>query len=330
MERGISASDIEIIAGAAGGPKWIILYELDKYLINEFLPKAQQTIHFVGGSIGAWRSAAYVLKDASSALDRLKEGYLNQRYSRPLTKDEVTNTCQDIIKYFLGPEGMAQVLDAPNRKLHIITSKAHFNTHSKSDRFLKYQLGKAALSNLLSRKGLNRSFTREVFSNTNNSIIKNDGIRTVHHVMDEATLIPALRASGAIPVNIHPVHLNGYEYWDGGITDYHLDLSYRLENGIVFYPHFLPHITPGWFDKFHPYRQSQYHDDTLLLYPSKDFIHMLPDKRLTSRVDFDTYAGDPDLRIKKWYEAADLGKYLVDDFLKLLNPGILRENLDMF
>lgn len=329
-ENGLSVSDVKIMPGAAGGPKWIILYELDKYLINEFFAKAEHTIHFIGGSIGAWRSACYILDDASSAIDRLKEGYLNQRYQRPLTKDEVTDTCHNIILNMLGSEGTDQILQSTHRKLHVMTSRSHFDASARNDRYLKYKLGMTAFSNLLSRKWLNKYFTREIFSNNESSILKDDGIRSIHHDVRPDTLVPSLRASGAIPVAIHPVNIGGREYWDGGIVDYHLDLSYHIDDGIVFYPHFLPSITPGWFDKFHPYRKSQHHDHTLLIYPSDEFITMLPDKRLTSRVDFDTYAKDPTLRIKKWYQASDLGKYLVDDFIQLLNPEILRENLELF
>ena len=329
-ERGIAVTDVKVMAGAAGGPKWIILYELDKYLIDEFFAKADHTIHFMGGSIGAWRAACYVLRDASAAIERLKEGYLNQRYRRPLTKNEVTTTCHDIILHTLGPDGINQILDANERKLHIMTSRANIQIGTRSDVYLKYKLGITAFFNLLSRQSMNRYFTREVFSNHPSSILNEDGIRSIHHLANPDTLVPALRASGAIPVAIHPVIIDGKEYWDGGIVDYHLDLSYKVDDGIVFYPHFLPEIIPGWFDKFHPSRKSRHHDNTLLLYPSHEFINMLPDKKLTSRVDFEKYADDPDRRIKKWYQAADLGKYLVDDFIQLLNPGILRDNLELF
>ena len=318
------------MSAAAGGPKWIILYELDKYLINEFFPKVDHTIHFIGGSIGAWRSACYVLNEASSAMDRLKDAYLNQRYLRPLTKDAVSTTCHNIILHMLGPDGISQILDSRKKKLHIMTSRSHFLAVERSDGYLKYKLGITAFSNLLSRQWLNSCFTREIFSNNKSSILKDDGIHSIHHVVDKDTLVPAMQASGAIPLAIHPVTMDGKEYWDGGILDYHLDLSYQVENGIVFYPHFFPEITPGWFDRFHPLRKSRFHENILLLYLSDDFIEMMPDKKRTSRVDFETYKENPDLRIKKWYQAADLGKYLVDDFVQKLNPEILRQNLELF
>lgn len=330
MENGITVPDVKVMAGAAGGPKWIILYELDRFLIKEFFTNADHCIHFIGGSIGAWRSACYVLDDASSAIARLKEDYINQRYSRPLTKDEITNTCHNIILDMLGPDGIDQILEAPKRKLHIMTSRAHFQSATRSDNYLKYKLGRTALSNLLSRPRMNRHFTREVFSNYSSSILNEDGIQSIHHEVNRETLVPALRASGAIPVAIHPVTIDGKEYWDGGIMDYHLDLSYQIDDGMVLYPHFMSEIVPGWFDKYHPFRKSRFHKNTLLLYPSDDFINMLPDKKLTSREDFNTYSYDPDLRIKKWNQAADLGKYLVDDFIQLLNPDILRNNLEIF
>ncbi len=328
-KEGLKPEIIRIMAGAAGGPKWILLYELDKYLINNFFTDPEQTIHFIGGSIGAWRSACYVVNDRE-AIDRLKYGYLNQRYRRPLTKDEVTDTCYDIIVDMLGDQGITDILAAQNRFLHIITSRAKFQIDpmTNKDISLKWKLSMAALLNVYSRKSMNAFFQRDIFTNSSGSILLDDGIDTRITSISSSNILPALQASGAIPVTIHPVNINKNQYWDGGIVDYHLDLKCKMDEGIVFYPHFLPDITPGWFDKFVPWRKSQYYENTLLLYPSEVFINMLPDKKLTSREDFYTYKDDPDLRIKKWYQAADLGKYLVDDFLHLLDKNILIDHLE--
>jgi len=36
-ERGLSADDIDILPGASGGPKWLVLAGLDQVLFREFL-----------------------------------------------------------------------------------------------------------------------------------------------------------------------------------------------------------------------------------------------------------------------------------------------------
>ena len=329
QKEGLIPDLIRIMAGAAGGPKWILLYELDKFLINNYFTDPDHQVDFIGGSIGAWRSACYVVND-TEAIDRLKHGYLNQRYQWPLTKDEVTVTCRDIITTMLGDQGIKDILSSKNRFLHIMTSRAKFHIDLSSDKdvSLKWKLSMAALSNAFSRKSVNAYFYRSVFTNAEKSIICDDGIDSLTTPITASNAVPALQASGAIPVAIHPVTMGLHQYWDGGIVDYHLDLKYKLQDGIVFYPHFLPQIIPGWFDKFVPWRKSQYHENTLLLYPSETFINMLPDKKLTSREDFYTYKDDPGLRIKKWYKTADLGKYLVEDFIKLLDKEILMDHLE--
>ena len=71
LQNGLRKEDIRIMPGAAGGPKWLIQYALDKYFVDEFLPGHTRNIHFIGGSIGAWRSASYTCPDPSEAFDRL-------------------------------------------------------------------------------------------------------------------------------------------------------------------------------------------------------------------------------------------------------------------
>ena len=48
-ERGLRAEDVDVIPGASGGPKWLALAGLDRYLFGEFFqaPRARP-LHHIG------------------------------------------------------------------------------------------------------------------------------------------------------------------------------------------------------------------------------------------------------------------------------------------
>ena len=67
-----------VIAGAAGGPKGLILGPLDRFVFGQWLPQSAQPVDLVGASIGAWRMATACLPDAVSAFERLEHDYIRQ------------------------------------------------------------------------------------------------------------------------------------------------------------------------------------------------------------------------------------------------------------
>ena len=57
-DRGLRPEDIDVIPGASGGAKWLVLAGLDRYLFGEFLQQPRQRpLHLIGSSIGSWRMA---------------------------------------------------------------------------------------------------------------------------------------------------------------------------------------------------------------------------------------------------------------------------------
>lgn len=128
---------------------------------------------------------------------------------------------------------------------------------------------------------------------------------------DANNLEDALLASGSIPLVCEPVRNPAGaprgDYWDGGLIDYHLQLPYRTLEGIVFYPHFVPHVTPGWLDKFLPWRaQPRRHpwlDNVLLAAPSRALLERLPNRKLPDRNDFYRYAREDERRMRDWRRA---------------------------
>ena len=122
-------------------------------------------------------------------------------------------------------------------------------------------------------------------------------------------LAHALRASASIPLLMqgvrNPAGAPAGTYWDGGIIDYHLALPYSSADGLVLYPHFANHITPGWLDK--PFRKRRAQGPTLanvvMVSPSPAFVASLPNGKLPDRGDFKRYGTDHAARIAVWRRA---------------------------
>ena len=87
-----------LLLGASGGPKWLILSQLDKYLFGNFLKNNSKGLHSLGSSIGAWRHVCLAQSDPLAALIRLEQEYLYQQYSceKP-TVEEITEVAAKIL-----------------------------------------------------------------------------------------------------------------------------------------------------------------------------------------------------------------------------------------
>lgn len=329
LERGLRKEDIKIIPAAAGGPKWLILYHLDQYIFNYWLQDTSTLIELFGASAGAWRMACASQTQVKEALMRFKDAYVNQTYEDAPSPAEVSDTCRQIVNQFLGEEGTNQILTNPKFKLNVITSSSKFDYQSDS---LKRDLYKAALANLWSRKNINKYFRRNVYSTSTNQILEEDDIETSFYPLDGTNIANALLASGAIPTVIAPVvniSDDGLVHWDGGITDYHLDLTYKTDQKLILYPHFYHRIIPGWLDKYLKLRKAKSSslDHTVLLYPSKTFIDSLPTQQISTRKDFQTYFQKDDQRIELWNEIIDKSQMFVADFVYYTNNPLTENDI---
>src|SRR5260221_3863436 len=65
---GFNAADVEIVPGAAGGPKGLGIAGLDRAIFGDWLPAAPGVRHLIGSSIGAWRFAAACRADSAAGL----------------------------------------------------------------------------------------------------------------------------------------------------------------------------------------------------------------------------------------------------------------------
>ncbi len=328
--NGLHPSDITVLPAAAGGPKWISLFGLDQYLVREWFKEPKQQLHLVGASAGAWRMLCYSLPDPTSALDRYLKYYVEQRYPNWPRPADVSRELSYIIDQVMADASFTDVDMATHKKLYVINSRS--KSPHREGRRLKQHLIQAGLANIMSRKSLFRHFERVVYHTQDAipSIVMDDGLMTEQKQMTKQTLLPSLYATGSIPALCHPVVMDdGMNYWDGGITDYHIALQFDTP-GLVLYPHFSSSIKPGWFDKHLSWRRASdaVTDKMILIHPSAGFIRALPDQKIPDRKDFEVYFGRDDQRISHWYQVAEASHLMAAEFKDLYESGDLIRHIE--
>lgn len=332
-KNGLSPDDISVIPAAAGGPKWIALHAFDKYLLSNWFHDRKEVLHLVGASAGAWRMLCYTLPDSAAALDRFLKSYAEQAYEVFPTTDELSLKFKEIMNEILGNNGGEHLLKENLRKLYIISTETSFG--KKKNNKYRNTFVKIALKNIVSRKLLQADFKRIVFTNSNNqALIQEDGFDTEYLPFTNENTISALRSTGTLPLLMNPVDdvagVSGL-LWDGALVDYHIGLNYQTE-GLIFYPHFSDRIIEGWFDKFLIWRKfkGEVLNKMIMISPSKEFVKSLPDSKIPDRDDFKTYMNNNKQRIKNWYEVANRGKEMAEEFDYYWKSGKLTEVIQEF
>ena len=324
-ERGWQSAPFSTLIGASGGPKWLILSELDKVLGQALLLGRSEPMTLLGSSIGTWRHACLSLNDPGAAISRLQQAYLYQEYScaRP-SPIEVSEVAERMLREALGPEGAHQVAAHPTLRNAIVTARAKGLARGESGWRLGMGMATATLGNAISRKGLEVLFDRVAFCHGELSTLPfADGFNTQLTAINELNLIPALKASGAIPflMQCEPTipGASGGPFWDGGIIDYHFTLKANQTPGLVLYPHFRDRLTPGWFDKLLRWRTPRRSviDQLVLMCPSDTFLAQLPHGKIPDRGDFRVMS--PSERVAYWETCVRESERLAEALSDLIN-----------
>jgi len=329
-EKGLSPDDVTGIAGAAGGPKWLVLNGLDHALFGEWFSRRTKDLHMVGSSIGSWRFAALASGEGMSRYESFKEAYISQHYEkRPIPKD-VTDESYRIMDTFLGSNGIRNILSHPFMRIVILSVRSRYLLSSDRALTLGAGLGIAALANALSRRSLRLFFERTLFhdSRISSGIVENHALHGKRVPLNIQNFRSALMSSGSIPMVMSGISdIPGAPhgtYRDGGLVDYHLDIPFDNDRtGLVIYPHYANRIIPGWFDKKIRSRKidpSNY-ESVLVLSPSEGFSSGLPHGRIPDRNDFYRFHGRDRDRISFWNKTVEKSKMLGDDFLEAVETG---------
>ena len=334
--EGLDPAMVEVIPGAAGGPKGLGIAHLDRMLFGEWLPRAPRVRHLVGASIGAWRFAAACCTDTVGALDDFTRAYTGQRYPPRPSRRFVSQSAREMLRALFAHRE-EQILAHPFNRLHVLAVRGRWPLTRDSSLHTPLGFGFAALANTVGRRHLARFIERVVFHDARArppflavgamsapedvQPIRFDPFHTHVVRLDRANLADALMASGSIPLVLEGVadiaQAPAGIYWDGGIVDYHLHLPYHHAEGLVLYPHFTDRIVPGWLDKGLPWRRASgpWLDNVLLVSPSREYLAKLPHGKLPDRRDFKRFAGDDAARMRYWREAIAESERLAEAFL---------------
>ncbi|HEU0051717.1 MAG TPA: hypothetical protein VFQ39_01025 [Longimicrobium sp.] len=329
-ERGLRAEDVDVVPAASGGPKWLVLAGLDRFVLGDFLRAPRdRPLHLVGSSIGSWRMACAAQADPAAALDRGHGAYIEQRYDRDPTAAEVTEVSARILDALLGATGADEILSHPWARLHVLTAECRGAAASERRWVQTAALAFAAGGNLLTRRALALQMRRVVFHTAGDAspFAGLADFPTRHLPLTRENLKPALLASASIPLVLEGVRVPGAEgvHRDGGVIDYHPHFHFGPGEGLVLYPHFYPHIVPGWFDKALKWRRARGPNfaRALVLSPSADFVARLPGGKIPDRDDF--YRLSTDERIRAWRRVVAESERLADELRELIAIGRLAD-----
>lgn len=320
-EHGWEPQLFDLLIGASGGAKWLILGHLDRLLFGDFLQRSDRPLNALGSSIGSWRHACLAQSDPVAAIERLQEGYLNQHYSGPRPSvAEISEVSRGILQHVLGEHGADEIAGHERIRSHIVTARGRGPAGSSSNALLATAMGTAALGNAISRRLLRLHFQRVVFHSGSapDAGLHFADFSTCYGKLTPDNTANALHASGSIPfVLTGETNIAGGpagHYWDGGIIDYHFDLAQYQSNGLLLYPHFSASVVPGWFDKFLPWRKTALAEaeKLVLLCPSEAFIAQLPHGKIPDRSDFKTM-GDEE-RVNYWLDCIAQSTALAEEF----------------
>ncbi|QDO85842.1 alpha/beta hydrolase [Shewanella psychropiezotolerans] len=334
-QRGLKPELFSQLLAASGGPKWIGIAGLDKYLFGEFFRDRKEPLHTLGASSGAWRLACLAQDNPLSAYARLEELYIGQRYDIKPTAQDVSDQVKVIISGLLGDEAGRDIVGHQIIKSHFLACRGKHLNRLSSRLALGLGLATTATANLISRRSLGFNFERFLFSSFDASSPFNtlNDLPSKHIGLSEDNIAQVLLATGSIPWVLAPVtDISGAprgHYYDGGITDYHFDLPLSHAEGLTIYPHFYSRITPGWFDKSLPWRKAKtnYHN-ALIVVPSDEYLASLPYGKLPDRSDFKYLCSEE--RMAYWHRTITMSEVLADEFAEVMARGAIMDRLEPF
>jgi hypothetical protein len=332
-EEGFSADLFDFMLGASGGPKWFVLAGLDRVIFAGFFKNRSRPIDIIGSSAGAFRFSCFAQNDPVAAINRLAERYSTTVYSDKPTANEITLSGLELLDYVLGEHGIHEIINNPLVKAHFVVAKCKGLTRFEAKPIQMAGLAASAGANAIKRKWLDRFYQRYFFSSPSSKLMVNDPNEMASHFVPlaENNLAQALMASGSIPIVIEGVEdINGAPkgmYRDGGIIDYHFDLTFGPAKGLVLYPHFYAKPIPGWFDKSLKNRKPHHssYENVVMLVPSDEFVASLPYGKIPDRKDFEDMPAAQ--RIKYWQTVLHESDRLGEAFNHLVEKRDIAEQV---
>jgi len=332
FDSGLKEEMISAMAGASGGPKFLVLAGLDELIFSNWFKKRKNPLFFIGSSIGAWRGAAFACKDPVKTHKKLIESYISQKYTSNPSPAEVSAESVRILNEYLTDKDIEYILSKSPVHLGIISACCTGLSAMENKAALAASFIPAVLLNIISRELLLRIFDRTLFFDRRATPPYNTVFKEKFRVpLTGTNLKEALLSSGSIPFVMDGV--NGIAgapagtYRDGGLTDYHLNIDFGVKDGVILYPHFGSRIIPGWLDKNLKWRKHnpQILSNVLLVAPSAKFIQSLPYGKIPDRTDFRTFFNRDSERLAYWNEVIKRSRIVGEEFMEAVNGNRIKE-----
>jgi len=329
---GLLSDDVQIMAGAAGGPKWLVLGHLDRTVFSTWFKDREKPLFLVGSSSGAWRFTMAAQADPVAAVDRFEKAYIHQYYTDNPTPADIGREAIRILNDILPETGPDEILSHPFLRLNMMAVRCRGPVASEKKWVQTMAMIGAIGLNAIHRRGLRFLFDRVLFHDPRDMppLDSMEGFTTHRVPLCRENLRQAMMASGAIPIIMPGItRIPGAPdgtYRDGGVIDYHMDLPYSPRKGIVLMLHYTDRIISGWLDKSLPWRRPSAENmaDVLMVGPSKSFLSDLPYGKIPDRNDFKLFLGRDAERVAYWQTATDAGRRLADEFMEIVVSGRIR------
>jgi len=339
QDGGFHLGHITTYFAPATGPRWLVATGFDLALLKDNLLGGPKTVTLIGSSAGAWRFAAWVQPEPEKSYRNLMQAYTATIYSIKDTPATILQSMHSIVNAFIEDDALPFALANKKYRLAILTARAKNLISSEVQWIQKAGLGICFLMNAISSSYIYNFAQRVVFYNGAKppQFCLNHDFRGRYIPLTEVNFKHAVIASGAIPLviagvrNIYGAPIGVYR--DGGLTDYHLAQNYASkDDGITLFFNHQQRIVPRWMDKKLNYRKPPDHilDNVLMVYPSDEFIAVLPGGKVPDRGDFATFIDNPEVRIERWLQAVQLAQPLGEQFLELVESGKIREVVTRF
>lgn len=321
-ERGLREDDIAGLIGASGGPKFLVLAGLDKFIFSNWFKKRTKPLDILGSSIGAWRGAAFACEDPVAKHELFVNAYLTQHYDKKPSAADVTAESMRIMDLYLQDNDIEYMLGRSKVRLNIISARCTGLSASDNNALLMAALVPAVIANFASRSALLKIFTRTMFYDArSDSPFRSIAGQGCQVPLTADNIRGAVLSSGSIPLVMEGISgIPGAPegtYRDGGLTDYH-PVPAKAQGGIILYPHFTERIVPGWLDKSLSWRKPAKESlaDILLIAPSKKFIESLPYGKIPDRTDFAKFHGNDSERLRYWNEVIKKSSIMGEEFME--------------
>lgn len=336
-DGGFDFDRVSAYFGAAVGPRWLVASGFDQSLLSGNLLGRKKPLQLAGSSAGAWRFAAWLQPQALESYRNFLDSYVTADFTRSDTPASILNKFNLIINSYIEDDALTFALANKHYRLSVITSRAKGMVASENSILQKSALAACFIANLFSRGNIYRFAERVVFFSGSKPppFCLHPDFQGSYVRLSEANFKFAVMASGAIPLVVAGVkNIFGAPrgvYRDGGLIDYHLSHQLAADrDDLVLFFHHQERIIPGWLDKKLKKRSpgDETLENTLMVFPSQDFIDKLPDGKVPDRDDFARYVDASSKRIRNWQKAVELSAVLGEDFCELVQSGRLKDAVE--